>query len=112
MRLLAASALAAALAAGPLLPTAALPSAGAEITPHTHRIVVRPVDAAGHAVAGWTVQRERGVSVQCDGPAPAAVDDGIGACFPTAEYLPACWKSHHHTVLCLRDARTKTLVRV
>ena len=112
MRLLTATALATALAAGLLLPTTALPGAGAATTRHTHRVVVRPVDAAGDAVTGWTVHRERGVSVQCDGPAPAAVDDGIGACFPTALYLPACWKSHHHTALCLRDARTKALVRV
>jgi hypothetical protein len=58
------------------------------------------------------VHPERGVSVQCGGPAPAAVDDGIGACFPSAEYLPACWKSHDHTALCLRDARHHSLVRV
>jgi hypothetical protein len=108
MRLLAATALAAALAASALVPATAAHAR----TPHTARVVVRPVDATGHAVAGWTVHRERGVSVQCDGPAPAALDDGIGECFPTAEYLPACWKSHHHTVLCLRDARTRTLVRV
>jgi hypothetical protein len=63
-------------------------------------------------VTGWTVHLERGVSVQCDGPAPAAVDDGIGACFPTMEDLPACWKSDHHTALCLRNARKKRLVRL
>lgn len=108
MRLLAATALAATLAAGVLLPSAGPATAAS----HTHRVVVRPVDANGDPAAGWTVHRERGVSVQCDGPAPAAVDDGIGACFPAAEYLPACWKSHRHTVLCLRDARTQTLVRL
>jgi hypothetical protein len=86
--------------------------AGAKSHAKTHRVVVRPVDSAGNAVPGWTVKREKGVTVQCDGPAPAAVDDGIGICFPTAEYLPACWKSHHHTVLCLRDARTMELVRL
>jgi hypothetical protein len=108
MRLLAATALAAALATGVLLPTADPATAAS----HTHRVVVRPVDATGHPVAGWTVHRVRGVSVQCDGPAPAAVDDGIGACYPTAEYLPACWRSRHHTALCLRDARTQKLVRL
>ncbi|WP_151082760.1 hypothetical protein [Nocardioides cynanchi] len=112
MRLLAATALAAALAAAALVPLTGLPAAGAAPASHTHRVVVRPVDASGHAVSGWTVHRERGFTVQCDGPAPAAVDDGIGACFPTAAYLPACWKSHHHTALCLRDARSKALVRV
>jgi hypothetical protein len=108
MRLLAATALAAALAAGVLLPTAGTATAAS----HTHRVVVRPVDATGHPATGWSVHRERGVEVQCDGPAPAAVDDGIGICFPAAEYLPACWRSHHHTVLCLRDARTHKLVRL
>ncbi len=87
-------------------------SARAGGTPHTHRVVVRPVDAHGHPVAGWTVHRQRHVSVQCDGGALAAVDDGITECFPTAAYLPACWKSQHHTVLCLRDARRQKLVRV
>jgi hypothetical protein len=77
----------------------------------TDRVVVRPVDASGHAVAGWSVTHEKG-SVSCDGAAPSAVDAGIAECFPTALYLPACWKSQHHTVLCLRDARTTKLVRV
>jgi hypothetical protein len=79
---------------------------------HTHRVVVRPVDASGNPADGWTVNRERHLSVSCDGAAPAAIDDGILECFPSAEYLPACWKSHHHTALCLRDVRTQTLVRV
>ena len=109
MRLLATTALATAVLASALVPAA---TAHADATPRTARVVVRPVDATGHAVDGWAVHRVRGVSVQCDGPAPAAVDDGIGSCFPTAEYLPACWKAHHHTVLCLRDARTRKLVRL
>jgi hypothetical protein len=87
------------------------PGSGARVA-HTHRVVVRPVQASGDPVDGWTVNREPHSSVSCDGAAPAAVDDGILECFPSAEYLPACWKSHHHTALCLRDARTKTLVRV
>lgn len=78
----------------------------------THRVVVRPVDSSGHARPGWTVHRAKGLTVQCDGSASAAVDDEIYACFPTAAYLPACWPSGHHTVLCLRDARTRKLVRV
>jgi hypothetical protein len=78
---------------------------------HTDQVVIRPVDAHGHPAAGWTVVHEKG-SVSCDGTSPGAVDDGIAECFPTAVYLPSCWKSHHHTVLCLRDARTTKLVRV
>jgi hypothetical protein len=109
MRLLVAT-VSAALAASALVSGTTVGATGA--TAHTHRVVVRPVDTAGRAVAGWTVHRERGVSVQCDGPAPAAVDDGIGTCFPTMEDLPACWKSHHHTALCLRNARKQRLVRV
>jgi hypothetical protein len=78
----------------------------------TQRVVVRPVDASGHARSGWSVHRMKGLTVDCDGSAAAALDDGIYACFPTAAYLPACWPSQHHTVLCLRDARSDKLVRV
>jgi hypothetical protein len=74
--------------------------------------VVRPVNALGHARHGWTVHRDKHLTVQCDGSAAAAVNDGIYACYPTAAYLPACWASSHHTVLCLRDARVRKLVRV
>jgi hypothetical protein len=81
-------------------------------TSATQRVVVRPVDASGHARPGWTVHRMKGLTADCSGSAAGAVDDGIYACFPTAAYLPACWPSRHHTVLCLRDARTDTLVRV
>jgi hypothetical protein len=112
MRLITASTLAALLAAGTLAAVTTVAARAGDVPAHTHRVVVRPVDASGHPVSGWTVAREHGVSVTCDGAAPAAVDDGITACYPTAEYLPACWKSHHHTVLCLRDARKQHLVRV
>lgn len=78
----------------------------------TQRVVVRPVDSTGHARPGWSVHRMRGLRADCGGSAAAAVDDGIYACFPTAAYLPACWPSQHHTVLCLRDARARKLVRV
>jgi hypothetical protein len=81
-------------------------------TARTHVVVVRPVDASGHARPGWTVHRMKGLTADCDGSAAAAESDGIYACFPTAAYLPACWPSRHHTVLCLRDARVKKLVRV
>jgi len=111
---LAAAALAAGAPAGALAAAAPAGPAAAHLTaaPHTVRAVVRPVDSRGHAAAGWTVHRQRGVSVQCDGSSPAAVSRDIVECFPTAEYLPACWRSGHHTVLCLRDARNRTLVRV
>jgi len=95
-----------------LLGTVPALASGRDAATRTHRVVVRPVDAAGNPAPGWTVTRERAVSVRCGDPAPAAVDDGISICFPAAEYLPACWRSHRHTVLCLRDARTKALVRL
>ena len=105
-------ALAGTLPASPADASSAASVSPARSTTHTHRVVVRPVDRLGHAVAGWTVKRQRGVTASCDGALPAAVSQNIVECFPTAEYLPACWKSGRHTVLCLRDARTHTLVRV
>ncbi len=115
MRLVVPLALVPALAAGALALGGV--AAGHAATPstavaHTHRVVVRPVNAAGNPASGWTVTRERGLTVSCGDPAPAAVDDGISECFPSAAYLPACWKSHHHTALCLRDPRVRKLVRV
>jgi hypothetical protein len=91
---------------------AAAPSAQAGSASHTHRVVVRPVDSHGNPVAGWRVTRERGTTVDCGGHAAAAVNRNIVECFPAAEYLPSCWKSQHHTVLCLRDATEQKLVRI
>ena len=88
-----------------LLGSGSTPAAGQSADTRTHRTVVRPVDASGHARPGWTVHHAKGLTVDCGGSAAAAVDDGIYACFPTAAYLPSCWPSAHHTVLCLRDAR-------
>jgi len=88
MRLAFPIAVLAALATGLLVPS---PASAA--TPHTHRVVVRPVDAHGHPVAGWSVHRERDLTVSCsEGSSPAAVDDGIAFCGPSAAYTPACWK--------------------
>jgi hypothetical protein len=103
---------AAAFAAAGLLgsvPASAYAGGAATATQH---VVVRPVDASGQARPGWTVHRMKGLTADCSGSASAAVDDGIYACFPTAAYLPACWPSQHHTVLCLRDPRAQRLVRV
>lgn len=81
-------------------------------TPPATRIrVVRPVTAAGRPAAGWTVHKESG-SADCWGASTAAVDDGITTCGPSAAYLPSCWKSRRHTVLCVRDVATRKLVRV
>lgn len=111
-RLAAASSLALAVLATTGTATAATATGSAVAGSHTVRVVVRPVDRSGNPVTGWSVRRETGTTVSCQGSASAAVDDDILACFPTAAYLPACWKSHHHTALCLRDARRHRLVRV
>lgn len=73
--------------------------------------VVRPVTADGSPAPGWKVKREN-TTVDCDGPAPSAVDPGIATCWPSAAYLPSCWQSQDHTALCLRAVNRKRLVRV
>lgn len=102
------------LAGGLLAATAATSQATSRVAraTRTHHSVVRPVDAAGDPASGWSVKRKHGVRATCGDPAPAAVDDGISECFPSAAYLPACWRSHRHTVLCLQDPRDERLVRV
>jgi hypothetical protein len=79
--------------------------------PVTSVVVVRPVRADGTPVPGWIVHRERGRAF-CDAASPAAVRPGIVSCSPSAAYLPACWRSGHHTVLCLRDPSVHELVRM
>jgi hypothetical protein len=81
-------------------------------TTGTHRVVVRPVDAAGQPSPGFTVHRQLGQKVTCEHSAQSAVDDGIYVCTPAAVYLLACWPSQHHTVLCLRDARNTKMLRL
>lgn len=106
------AAIAAALAAASLVAVGAHASGHPDARrPATRTEVVRPVDAAGHPVKGWAVTREKG-SASCSGSSPAAVSDDIVTCYPTAFYLPACWTSTRHTVLCVRDARKQKLVRV
>jgi hypothetical protein len=91
---------------------AAGPPAQAGGANQVHKVVVRPVTAAGTPSPGWQVTRERGSTVSCAGAAAAAVSNDIVQCFPAVEYLPSCWTSHHHTVLCLRDATRHQLVRI
>jgi hypothetical protein len=101
------------LATGLLVPATATAGGAEASASHTHRVVVRPVDRAGRPVSGWTVHRQRHLTVSCsEGSAASAVDDGIAFCGPSAAFAPACWKSVHHTVLCLRDAHRKKLVRL
>jgi hypothetical protein len=81
-------------------------------TPHTKRVVVRPVRANGTPVADYHVTRENDGSFTCDEVSRVAVSANIRACGPSATYTVACWKSSHHTVLCLRDPRKKELARI
>jgi hypothetical protein len=69
------------------------------------------VTSAGAPAAGYTVSRESGAAT-CDGQAVTAVDPGIDTCFPSAAYLPSCWRSTRHTVLCLRAVAERRLVRM
>lgn len=78
---------------------------------HTTRIVLRPVTTTGTAAPGYAVHREPG-SVDCSDQSVSAVDRGIDTCYPTAMYVPSCWKSSNHTVLCLRSVSDTRLVRV
>ena len=77
----------------------------------TQQVVVRPVHADGTPAAQWTVTRQSG-STDCWGSSRAAVNRGIAECGPTAYYLPSCWRSRDHTVLCVRDLRRRELVRI
>lgn len=100
--------------AGLVASTIFAPAADAALT-QTAVTVVRPVTAAGHAVAGYTVKRETTGSVYCSfpQPSPAAENRNILQCDPSSEYAPACWRSATpHRVLCLRDARKKRLVKI
>ena len=78
---------------------------------HTTRVVVRPVTSAGTAVSGYTVRREKGAA-SCSDQSVAGLRRGIDTCYPSAMYLPSCWKSTNHTALCLRDVGVKELTRV
>ncbi|MFB9315563.1 hypothetical protein [Nocardioides plantarum] len=86
-------------------------STASKAVPATKVVYVRPVTSSGRPASGWTVTRESG-SVSCDGPSPSAVNPGITSCYPTAYGLAACFKSSGHTVLCVRDATSRSLVRI
>jgi hypothetical protein len=92
----------------------AMPASGAPASARqTVGRIVRPVHRDGTPVAGYTVQKQQIPGFHCnEGPSPVAVDDNIRMCGPSATYTVACWKSHNHTVLCLRNPRKKVLVRI
>ena len=95
----------------PALPAGAA-TAHATTQTNTKQFVVRPVHANGRPVKGYTVTKESFPGFTCDAASPVAVDPNIRTCGPSATYTVACWKSTHHTVLCLRNARSKQLVRI
>lgn len=78
---------------------------------HTSRHVVRPVTSTGHAATGYTVHRASG-STSCSSQATTSVSARVDTCYPTAYYLPSCWKSADHTALCLRYVSDTRLVRI
>lgn len=79
---------------------------------HTRIVVVRPVDAQGRPVAGYSVVREHVPGFRCDQPSWVAVDAAIAYCTsPSGDHL-ACWKSTHRTVLCLRSPWATKLERI
>jgi hypothetical protein len=88
-------------------------TADAVVPMHTTKIVVRPVHADGRPVKGYRVVREHyPFDFDCGEVSPMSVSGDVYWCGFTVTNTMACWKSAHHTVLCLRDPRVKTLVRI
>lgn len=102
------------LAAAPVATAAA--SGTTHATPAaTKKVVVRPVTSSGQAAPGFGVRGEPRGRVDCSfaDPSAGAVSRNIESCSPSVEYAVACWKAAaHKSVLCLRDARVKRLVRI
>jgi hypothetical protein len=111
----------AALAATALVATTMATAADAAPARHaaaTQRIVVRPVNSAGHTAAGFT-RKDAGPRVDCSfnhghgSVSTVAVDPHIFYCSPDAAYTIACWDAARvHRVLCFRDAFRHEVVRL
>jgi hypothetical protein len=94
-------------------PLAGASTATGQALPHTRQVVVRPVHRDGTPVRGYRVVSEsHGSNYTCDYHSPVSVSSGVAWCGASADATIACWKSRHHTVLCLRDPRVHTLVRI
>jgi hypothetical protein len=81
----------------------------------TVKVVVRPVNTAGHHSPGYSVTREPAGRVDCSfkEPSQGAVSPNIESCSPDFEFAIACWKAAApHRVLCLRDPRSKRVWRI
>lgn len=100
--------LAGAVVAGTLAPAAAHRGSATQI------VVVRPVNASGHARPGYAITSGGRYPIDCrfPEPSPGAVSPNIEFCFPTALYAVACWKAAAaHKALCIPDPRHHELVR-
>ena len=77
--------------------------------------VTRPVTLAGRIAPGYRVKSEGG-SIDCldASESPVAVDRDVLFCSPDAAYAIACylWRAHQKFAVCLRDARSHTLVSI
>lgn len=83
----------------------------------THIIIVRPVNASGHAEPGFAITPPPDLirfPIDCSypEPAPAAVSPNIEWCTPTVASALACWKAAAaHKTLCMQGPRSHKLVR-
>jgi hypothetical protein len=83
----------------------------------TRIVIVRPVNASGHARPGFTITSPpelAGIPLDCSYPLAslAAVSPNIDWCSPSVAYPVACWKAAAaHKALCMQDPRTHELVR-
>ncbi|HEU5008095.1 MAG TPA: hypothetical protein VFT67_14055 [Jatrophihabitantaceae bacterium] len=102
---------AAAAAAVGFAPLASATTAGQPLL-HTDKVVVRPVHRDGRPVHGYRVVGEHHQGFTCEFHSPVSVSSGVAWCGSSADATIACWKSQHHTVLCLRDPRLRELVRI
>jgi hypothetical protein len=94
--------------AGSAAPAAAHRAAGTRI------VIVRPVNASGHAEPGFTITSGGRYPIDCRfaEPSAGAVSPNIEFCFPTAYDPVACWKAAAaHKALCMQDPRTRELIR-
>ena len=100
------------------LGASAVTATGAPAVAHrasaTRVIIVRPVNASGHAEPGFPITSGGRYPIDCRIPTPSAgaVSPNIEFCFPTALSAVACWKAAApHKALCMRDPRSHQLTR-
>jgi hypothetical protein len=80
----------------------------------TRIVIVRPVNASGHAEPGFAIISGGRYPIDCRfrEPSVGAISPNIEYCFPTAMSANACWKaSAPHKALCMTDPLVHKLVR-